>query len=94
MTDIILPRPGSAGPRRITPFKLCTITFLIFLALSALNWSICRTMSERQCDPLPGPFSSAFSNNFQTYSCGCNSPFHFAEACLTPAMLTTPLKRR
>jgi hypothetical protein len=66
------------------------ILFLIASILVALNWSLSRTKSERECDLRPGPFTSAFSNGFQTYSCDCSSPFHFAEACPTLATMLPP----
>lgn len=87
MSDIALPLPGYAP---VTPFKLYLVAFTIFAILAALNASLVRSKSEDQCDTRAGPFGSGFSSGFPTYSCECNSPFHFAEACPTPAMLLPP----
>ena len=87
MSDIALPGPGYAP---VTPFKLYLVAFTIFAILAALNASLIRSESEDKCDTRPGPFSSGFSSGFQTYSCECSSPFHFAEACPTPPVLHPP----
>ena len=79
MSDIALP-----GYAPVTPLKLYLVAFTIFAILAALNVSLVRSKTdEEKCDTRPGPFSAGF----QTYSCECSSPFHFAEACPTPAML-------
>jgi hypothetical protein len=87
MNDIALPLPGHAPT---TPLKLYLVAFTIFAILAALNASLVRSKSEDKCDTRGGPFSSGFGSGFQTYSCECSSPFHFAEACPTPAMLLPP----
>ena len=91
VADITLP-PLSGIPVgwKATGFELVAILSLIAAMLIALNWSLSRTKSERECDLRPGPFSSAFSNGFQTYSCECSSPFHFGEACPTPVTMLPP----
>ncbi len=88
MSDVALLLPGHAP---VTPFKLYVVAFTVFAILAALNVSLVRSKTEEQkCDTRPGPFSSGFSNGFETYNCECNPPFHFAEACPTPATLLPP----
>lgn len=84
MSDIAIPRPGYAP---VTPLELYLLAFAIFGIMAALNVSLVGSKAEERCDIRPGPFSSGFSNGFQTYSCECSSPFHFAEACPTPATI-------
>jgi hypothetical protein len=83
MSDAALHRPGYVP---VTPLKLYLLAVTVFAILAALNISLVRDKIEEKCDTRQGPFSSGFSNGFQTYSCECSSTFHFAEACPTPAM--------
>jgi hypothetical protein len=90
MADIALPLPGSADPWRVAPFKLYLVAYTILVILGAMNLSLVRVESDRECDLRPGPFSSGFDRGFKTYSCECSSPFHFAEACPTPINILPP----
>ncbi len=89
MTDIALPprtRPVQPPAGRIVrALALVAATMLLFAILASINWSAVLAKTERACDLRPGPFSSGFGRGFVTYSCECSSPFHFAEACPTPA---------
>lgn len=90
MTDIAFPVPAISRPWKITPLQRYLVVFAVFLILGAINLSLVKAKTERECDARPGGFSSDFSSGFQTYSCECSSPFHFAEACPTSAMILPP----
>jgi hypothetical protein len=87
MNAIALPAPAAVAPWRVTPSMLYAVAFTMFFILGAVNLSLVRTETERKCDTRPGGFSSGWNRSFQTFSCECNPPFHFAEACPTPVTI-------